>query len=35
MNLPMHPRLTDQDIQDMVTGIKNTVAKLRKRHCLA
>ena len=32
-NLPMHPRLTDQNIADMVTGIKNTVAKLKKRHC--
>ena len=31
-NIPMHPRLTDQDIQDMVDGIKNTSAKLRKRH---
>ena len=33
MNLPMHPRLTDDDINAMVTGIKNTVAKMKKRHC--
>lgn len=35
MNLPMHPRLTDQNIQDMVTGVKNTVAKMHQRHCKA
>ena len=35
MNLPMHPRLTDQNIKDMVDGIRNTAAKLRKRHCKA
>ncbi|MBO7373430.1 MAG: DegT/DnrJ/EryC1/StrS family aminotransferase, partial [Oscillospiraceae bacterium] len=35
MNLPMHPRLTEQNIKDMVEGIKNTAAKLRKRHCKA
>ena len=33
MNLPMHPRLTDQEISDMVNGIKNTVAKMKQRHC--
>ena len=33
MNLPMHPRLTDDDINAMVTGIKNTVAKMKQRHC--
>jgi len=35
MNLPMHPRLTDAQIDMMATGIKNTVAKMRKRHCKA
>ena len=33
MNLPMHPRLTEQNIHDMVEGIKNAAAKIRKRHC--
>lgn len=32
-NLPMHPRLTEQNIHDMVEGIKNAAAKIRKRHC--
>lgn len=34
-NIPMHPRLTEQNITDMIEGIKNTSAKLRKRHCKA
>lgn len=34
-NLPMHPRLTDDDINMMVEGIRNASAKLRKRHCKA
>ena len=29
-NLPMHPRLTQQQLDDMVSGIKNTAAKLSK-----
>lgn len=32
LNLPMHPRLTEQNIQDMIDGIKNAAAKVRKRH---
>ncbi|MDD4318261.1 MAG: DegT/DnrJ/EryC1/StrS family aminotransferase [Victivallaceae bacterium] len=32
-NLPMHPRLTEQNVQDMIDGIKNAAAKVRKRHC--
>ncbi len=35
MNLPMHPRLTDQNIHDIVEGVKNAAAKMRKRHCKA
>ena len=35
MNLPMHPRLTDEDINMMVEGIRNASAKIRKRHCKA
>ncbi|MDD3694531.1 MAG: DegT/DnrJ/EryC1/StrS family aminotransferase [Lentisphaeria bacterium] len=35
LNLPMHPRLSEQEIADMIAGIKNTVAKLRKRNCKA
>jgi len=34
-NIPMHPRLTEQNVQDMIDGIRNTSAKLRKRHCKA
>lgn len=32
-NLPMHPRLTEQNIEDMISGIKNAATKVRKRHC--
>ena len=32
LNLPMHPRLTEQNIHDMVEGVKNAAAKVRKRH---
>ena len=35
LNLPMHPRLTDEAIATMVKGIKNAAAKIRKRHCKA
>ena len=35
LNLPMHPRLTDEDIETMCQGIKNAAAKIRKRHCKA
>ena len=35
LNLPMHPRLTDEDIATMCQAIKNTAAKMRKRHCKA
>ncbi len=34
-NLPMHPRLTEQNIEDMVNGIRNAAAKCHKRHCKA
>lgn len=34
-NLPMHPRLTDADVEAMVAGIRNAAAKIRKRHCKA
>jgi perosamine synthetase len=27
LNLPMHPRLTDQEINDMITGLKNAARK--------
>ncbi len=30
LNLPMHPRLTDEDIKNMVTGIRNAAEKVRK-----
>ncbi len=30
LNLPMHPRLTDEDIKAMITGIKNAAEKVRK-----
>ena len=30
LNLPMHPRLTDDDIKNMVTGIRNAAEKVRK-----
>ncbi|MHB9035728.1 MAG: DegT/DnrJ/EryC1/StrS family aminotransferase [Armatimonadota bacterium] len=30
MNLPMHPRLTDQEIVDTISGIKNAAEKVRK-----
>lgn len=29
MNLPMHPRLTDQEIEDTITGIRNAAEKVR------
>jgi len=29
----MHPRLTEQNIEDMVNGVRNAAAKIRKRHC--
>ncbi|MEN6385422.1 MAG: DegT/DnrJ/EryC1/StrS family aminotransferase [Phycisphaerales bacterium] len=29
MNLPMHPRLTKQELDDTITGIRNTAAKLK------
>lgn len=32
LNLPMHPRLTDQNIEDIINGVKNAAAKVRKRH---
>lgn len=35
LNLPMHPRLTDENINDMINGVKNAAAKVRKRHCKA
>ncbi len=35
MNLPMHPRLTDEEINMMVEGIRNASAKIRRRHCKA
>ena len=30
MNLPMHPRLTDQEIEDTITGIRNAAEKVRR-----
>ena len=32
MNLPMHPRLTDREINDMITGIKNAAEKVRGKN---
>ena len=32
LNIPMHPRLTEQNIEDTVAGIRNAAAKVRKRH---
>ncbi|MBR2344538.1 MAG: DegT/DnrJ/EryC1/StrS family aminotransferase [Lentisphaeria bacterium] len=32
LNIPMHPRLTEQNIADTIEGIKNAAAKVRKRH---
>ena len=32
LNIPMHPRLTEQNIIDTIEGIKNAAAKVRKRH---
>ncbi len=29
-NLPMHPRLTDDDVEAMIRGIRNTAEKVRK-----
>jgi len=31
MNLPMHPRLTDREIEDTITGIRNAAEKVRGR----
>jgi len=31
LNLPMHPRLTEQNIHDMVTGIRRAAEKVRGR----
>lgn len=30
INLPMHPRLTDQEIEDTITGIRNAAEKVRR-----
>ncbi|MCL6518902.1 MAG: DegT/DnrJ/EryC1/StrS family aminotransferase [Armatimonadetes bacterium] len=30
-NIPMHPRLTEREIEDMIAGIRNTAEKVRKR----
>jgi perosamine synthetase len=30
MNLPMHPRLTDQEIADMIAGVRSAAGKVRK-----
>jgi len=30
MNLPMHPRLTDQEIADTIAGVRNAAEKVRK-----
>jgi dTDP-4-amino-4,6-dideoxygalactose transaminase len=30
-NLPMHPRLTQQELDDTIAGIKNTAEKLRNK----
>lgn len=30
MNLPMHPRLTDQEIEDTIAGIRNAAEKVRR-----
>ncbi|MHB1190658.1 MAG: DegT/DnrJ/EryC1/StrS family aminotransferase [Armatimonadota bacterium] len=32
LNLPMHPRLTDQEIEDTIRGIKNTAEKVRGKN---
>jgi len=32
MNLPMHPRLSDQEIEDTITGIRNTAEKVRGKN---
>jgi len=34
-NLPMHPRLTDQQLNDMVIGIRNTARKLERSSACA
>lgn len=31
INLPMHPRLTDREIEDMISGIRNAAEKVRRR----
>ena len=30
-NLPMHPRLTDDDVENMITGIRNAAEKVRRK----
>jgi dTDP-4-amino-4,6-dideoxygalactose transaminase len=30
-NLPMHPRLTDTDVENMITGIRNAAEKVRRK----
>ena len=30
-NLPMHPRLTDSDVENMITGIRNAAEKVRRK----
>lgn len=32
LNLPMHPRLTDQEIEDTITGIRNAAEKVRGKN---
>lgn len=32
LNLPMHPRLTDQEIKDTITGIRNAAEKVRGKN---
>lgn len=33
LNLPMHPRLTDQNIEDTITGVLRAAEKVRNRNC--
>lgn len=30
LNLPMHPRLTDKEVEDMVRGVANAAEKVRR-----
>ncbi len=32
LNLPMHPRLTDQQIEDIITGVRNAAEKVRGKN---